>query len=191
MALTVTPGSETADSYATLVECADYFSGMALYNPEMGWQDLADAQKEQRLKLAAMLMESLSYRGMKACRDQALAFPRWWPTDEGCPEEDDPYLTTTEITDAGYDVPAIPNEVKYVQCELAYQVVYKMISEAAPGDAGERFINRITVGSALAVEFGGGADLNSPAFSRYKMTAMSVVSLYLTKWVRRFTGGVV
>ena len=102
MAINATPGAADANSYATLAEAADYIGTLTFAED---WP--ADpAAQEKVLRQAAMIMETLDYKGQRAKSEaaQALAFPRWNIFDR-----------------AGYyiDSATIPALVKRAQIQLA------------------------------------------------------------------------
>jgi hypothetical protein len=74
MALNATPGSPTADSYATLAEGDAYFDAH-LYSS--GWTATLDPTQERALKTATRLLDSyFKWLGVRTYEDQALGFPR-------------------------------------------------------------------------------------------------------------------
>lgn len=74
MAITATPGSSTADSYATLAE-ADAFFASSLY-PEV-WTSAVDDLQERALKMGTRLLDAyFRWLGIRTYSDQALGFPR-------------------------------------------------------------------------------------------------------------------
>lgn len=109
MALTTTPGSATADSYATLAEFNTY---MASRVPNPTWFATAtDAQKEAALKYAAILLDSMfAWTGGAVDSTQARAWPR-----------------TGMLTRNGFTIPtsgvtSIVTDLKNAQCEFAAQL---------------------------------------------------------------------
>lgn len=76
MALTTTVSGASSDSYATLAEANDFFENHKI-NFDATWDALSDAQKEVRLRDAALALGALrSWRGYKPDSDQQLEFPR-------------------------------------------------------------------------------------------------------------------
>ena len=74
MAINATPGSPTADSYATLAEGDAYFAA-GLY-PEV-WTAASDDNQERSLKMATRLLDAyFKWLGVRTFSDQALGFPR-------------------------------------------------------------------------------------------------------------------
>jgi hypothetical protein len=74
MALVTTPGAANADSYATLVEASDYIATLTYATD---WP-ATDPAREKVLKQAALVMETLKFKGsrVKSAEEQALSFPR-------------------------------------------------------------------------------------------------------------------
>lgn len=74
MAINATPGSPTADSYATVAEGTAFF-GASLY-PEVWTAATLDLQ-ERSLKMATRLLDAYyKWLGIRTYSDQALGFPR-------------------------------------------------------------------------------------------------------------------
>jgi len=74
MALNATPGSPTADSYATVAE-GDAYHDTSLF--ATGWTGAVLADKERALKMATRLLDSYyTWLGQRTFSDQALGFPR-------------------------------------------------------------------------------------------------------------------
>lgn len=188
MALIVTPGAPDANSYATLAE-ADAYLAICGYDLDT-WSDLDDAHKEFRLKTAALLMNTLPFRGEKACRDQRLEFPRWWRTDDGYPPYEDTYLTMEDIDDTGHDRPTISDDIKEAQIELAYHVVHKGILETDFLDDPDRVIKSFMLGGSLAVEFSDRTSADSSLLDKSRLRALDVAYFKLFKWIKRVSGGI-
>ena len=71
-----------ANSYVTTTEMAAYMAARENYDVAE-WNNLSDTVKDFRLKVATMLVDSLRYRGVRATRQQCLAYPRIFPSDKG------------------------------------------------------------------------------------------------------------
>lgn len=75
MALDVTIGGASADSYNTLTEANDYFQ----HDPHFSttWSGLTDAVKENWMRMSTRAIDRFStYRGVRQTTTQALQFPR-------------------------------------------------------------------------------------------------------------------
>lgn len=189
MALVTEVGGASSDSYATIAEMDAYLA--AMYDEQTvltEWEDLSETQKEHRAKLAALLMNTIAWRGAKACRNQRLEFPRWWRWDDGYPLDEDTYLDYSDITE--YTAPTISQEVKDAQCELAIQVVHSGITKATILDSPEKEIRAFGLGGSLEIEFFGTGQYAS-TWSKAKISSLDVIELYLGKWLARISGGVV
>lgn len=82
MALTTTAASATADSYATIAEIEAYLATRDPFPTSTyytSWQALSTAAKEWRASMAARILDSLHFRGVRATKEQALQFPRIFP----------------------------------------------------------------------------------------------------------------
>jgi len=147
MALVTTIADASADSYVT-VEEADSYILVRWPGDSDDWFSLSVSEKEDRLRVGAMMLDSLPLRGIKATLVQALAFPRifpgseLWPTDGTGTVSDDPayrYVSWEEVTvlaDAlGVDAPTIPDAVKKAQIETTFLYVVYMFN-LAPDSSG-------------------------------------------------------
>jgi hypothetical protein len=121
MALDVTEGGATANSYCTLVEANAYHDARAL-NPE--WYQASDEDKERHLKWAAKLLgQMFKFIGSRMTREQALDWPRAAGNRALGPDLD------SEIPFALYDVDGfvvsgiVPPRIKEAQAELAFQTM--------------------------------------------------------------------
>jgi len=197
MALITTEGGPDTNSYVTVAE-ADAYIAASAWSARLEWAALATDQKEYRLKLAALMMNIIGYRGLPACLEQRLSFPRWWRTDEGFPdyedwdyevdEEDYPYPTMAEVISSGYKVPTVPQEVKDAQCEVAIQTVHSGILKSKVGAMPKKDIGSLSVGGSLSMSLKDvvGYSLFNPAV----ISTRTIIQILLDKWVKQIGGGV-
>jgi len=189
MALDITVGGSSTDSYVTLSEADSYIEDKGYTTTT--WDALDDEPKELRLTTSALLINTLPLRGAKACRNQRLEFPRWWRTNNGYPPYENTYEEYLDIISAGYAQPIVPVEVKYAQIEIAYHVVHygilAMDSMAYP----EREIKAFGLGGSLSIEFTDLPIKSYSSFSKAKLSSLDIVYTLLHKWIRRVSGGVV
>ena len=75
------PGASNANTYATIQEFDEYISGRDGFNEEE-WKALTLNQQLLRIVYGTAVIDSLVFRGKKATRKQALAFPRIFQSDE-------------------------------------------------------------------------------------------------------------
>ena len=190
MALDVTIGGSASESYATVQELDDYLT--AAYGEEntsvAAFLELEESAKEHRLKLAALTLNTFSWRGAKASRDQRLEFPRWWRTDDDYDyvvEDEDYYINYSDITE---NAPITPAEIKYAQIEIAYQVVDHLLT-VDPLAFPEKEIKMFELGGSLAIEFFG--NTGSSSMSKASLSSLDIVYVYLGKWYKRISGGAV
>lgn len=135
MALTVTPGSASADSYATLAEANTYHSTRR-YPTLTGWAAASDATKEAALRSAALLLDRMiDWTGAAVDSTQARAWPR-----SGMLTLNGFAILTTEI----------PVELKDAQAEFAGQLVQG--DRLSDNDALSQGIASVKAGS-VAVSF--------------------------------------
>ncbi len=188
MALITTVGGSSSDSYISVSEASEYLS--AFYgDAPAAWDALDEGPKEQRLKIAALLLNTFPWRGVKASFNQRLAFPRFWHTDDEYQwvlDDEKTFMDFSEITE---NIPAIPTEVKYAQVEVAYQVVNHMMS-LEPLAFSEKEIKMFELGGSLSIEFFPDSS-NSSRFNKAKVSSMDIIYAYLGKWYQRIGGGVV
>ena len=190
MALDTTIGGSASDSYATVEEMDAYLT--AAYGEEntsvATFLELEAAAKEHRLKLAALTLNTFSWRGVKASRDQRLEFPRWWRTDdeyEYVVEDEDYFINYSDITE---NAPSVPAEIKYAQIEIAFQVVDHLLS-LDPLAFPEKEIKMFELGGSLAIEFFG--NTGNSSLSKANLSSLDIVYVYLGKWYKRIAGGAV
>jgi hypothetical protein len=191
MALVITEGGASSDSYASVADADTYIS--LKYEESQAtivgeWEDLEVDAKEHRLKLAALLLNTFAWRGEKACRNQRLAFPRWWRWDDGYPLDEDTYLDYADIT--GYTPPTTPQEVIDAQFEVAIQVIHSGILAADFLAFPEKEIRSFGLGGSLEIEFFGGGQYAS-TWSKARVASLDVIELLLERWLARVSGEVV
>jgi hypothetical protein len=189
MALDTTVGSNSGDSYVTVAEADEYLEAVYGDNLSTNWSDLDEAPKEQRLKIAALLMNTFPWRGVKASRNQRLEFPRWWRTEDNYEYivEDEDYIL--EYSDIEGTAPTIPAEVKYSQIEIAYQVItYIMTLDSLAFS--EKEIKMFELGGSLGIEFFPDSSESSQV-NKAKLSSLDIVYAYLGRWYRRFSGAAI
>jgi len=191
MALVTTEGGESSDSYVIVDDADTYIAAKYEESQETlatAWEDLTEADKEHRLKLGALLINTFALRGAKACRNQRLAFPRWWRWDDGYPLDEDTYLDYSDITN--YTPPTTPQEVKDAQCEVTIQVVHVGILSTDPLAFPEKEVRAFGLGGSLEIEYFGSGQYAS-IWSKARVSSLDVIELLLEKWLMRISGGVV
>lgn len=151
MALVETPGSASADTYATLAEFEAYAAARL---PAVTWFGAAtDAQKEAALKAAARELDAcFVWTGTAVDDVQALTWPR-----------------SGMLTRNGFDVPTttIPVDLKNAQCEMALQLGAS--DRLGDNDALKKGITSIKAGS-VALTF---SDVQGQA-STYESAGVAV-----------------
>ncbi len=191
MSLVVTAGGESSDSYIT-VAGADAYIELKYEDSQATvfaeWDALDEDPKEHRLKLGALLLNTFAWRGAKACRNQRLAFPRWWRWDDGYPIDEDTYLDYADIT--SYTPPTTPQEVVDAQCEITIQVVHVGILAADFLAFPEKEIRAFGLGGSLEIEYFGSGQYAS-TWSKARVASLDVIELLLERWLARVSGGVV
>lgn len=195
--LVTTVGGDNSNSYVTLSEAETYLASCPQYTLTL-WDALSQAQKERSLIDAARLLDSLKLRGKRASIYQALEFPRWWsggsgfPQDEDYPPDDDDYANEYEhyadIAAAGATPPSLPDVVKEVQCDLAFQVIVSGVYQLDPLEAPSREIRRFELGGALGIEFFGGSVMS---LSKASLSSLDIVFWKMRRWIKHVGGAVV
>lgn len=188
MALDITVGGGSSNSYATLAETATYLE-WAYTDIPSAWDNIDDLRKDFCLQIGALLMNGMKWRGAKACRNQRLAFPRWWRWDDAYPDDEDTYLDYSDI-DASLNPPVVDDEIKYAQIEISYQMVYSGILQMAAMDFPEREIKAFGLGGSLNIEFFQGA-IGKAKFNKANLQSLDIAHAWLEKWVLRIAGAVV
>jgi len=210
MTLTVTAGSTSADSYATVAEADAYMTargGFQTGTLPAEWTALSTAQKEMRLRLAASLMDSLMFRGIKATRAQSLAFPRLfrgddlWPEDvNGNPSDaladqyDDWTAITEAATDEDVDLPTVPQAVKDAQVETAFQVIHLMLSKQDAAESAVQEAGSLTIGK-LSINLGSSSNSSaegvSSIFRSGSFDSQVLILMLLRPYITRVRGAVI
>ena len=103
MPFDATAGSATANSYATVAEADAY---LAVRGDTATWSALNQAAKENKLQWAAIILDTLDFKGSKSTSTQALEWPRYDVTDRN-----------------GWTVSGVPVQVKNAQAEMAFQLI--------------------------------------------------------------------
>ena len=134
MALDVTIGTATSQSYASVAEADAYADTLTF---RTAWPATGTATgKEGALQQAARLLDTLTWKGKKVSAAQALDWPRYGVTDA------DGYTV---------DSTTIPAKIKAAQCELAIRL---MAADRGAQDALQA--TRVKVG-AIEAEYAPGA----------------------------------
>ena len=140
MGLSVASGGANSDSYCSVVWAESYLLG--LYPDGLGdWDSLVKAQKEHRMKLAAMIMGYLPLRGKRAYRNQVLEFPR--------------YIRNEPRALEGKKIPV---DVMRAQALIAYGIVHRgLATESSPDEGGAAGrVSSVSLGGLLSVRFSDG-----------------------------------
>jgi hypothetical protein len=119
-------GSPEANSYLTIAEADEYLSSRDGFDKE-SWEALSEDSKALRLILGTMAVDSLNFRGARATRTQALAFPRVMPGEPLYVEDSEtgePFrhgsweLLVDYAALKRVDAPVIPQAVKSATMEI-------------------------------------------------------------------------
>lgn len=146
-----------ATSFASASEIASYLTekgyGVTLWNacPDQGLAAY----------LAALAIGRMRLRGVRACKEQILTFPRILPMQYAYIDDCTIPYDTWEELETAYDeqtltYPIIPLDVKYAQIELIQQVMLEHISQASTFSAIEEAspgIKSISIGGKISIGF--------------------------------------
>lgn len=195
MTLITTIADPSADSYVSVSEADSYFSNRKGFDTS-DWENLELDEKEWRLRLGAMILDNMKFRGSKATKDQARAFPRipqrssLWRTEVSDAEiAFDTWADVVEYaTDNSLTAPIIPAEVKSAQCEVTYQVVHKHMMDLEPMELGDVKTSFIGLGK-LQVQIGSKFyDMSNDFVDKGTVSAISIVKFYLSRWLTNTKG---
>jgi hypothetical protein len=171
MSLNYTVGRTYSNSFVSLAEADDIVLNYLPY-PTAEWLALSVAKKEYYLKLAAVFMAGLAFRGDLAFEEQALCFPRTCQSD----------------------LMHNPVEVKRAQAAIAYAVIYRNIANISTDmtelDMAGR-INSISLGNALKLTFADKEAATGNIFSSVGNNSYLLIQLELGKYLAQVRGGVV
>jgi len=265
MDLITTLAYHTANSYGTLAEAETYFTTYDRLESSATWESLSDTKKKFALSVAAQVLNTYSFRGMKCIKNQKLAFPRYTyaqlngdyaplnsfyditytsilddtelnvtnnkfvststSADDFYTYIDDDdivinqmikvvrggteYLTIRDMdidgewiqvnetieeeTDLATDIYAsdifgYPDEIKYAQFELAYQVVDTKLFQGTVGSETEYPISSFSISGATSVRY---ASAISNANKFENSATIDIVSYLLEPWLAGIKGYVV
>jgi hypothetical protein len=197
MDVIISIGSPTANSYLTVEEMDAYIGARPGFDGSV-WVALPQATKEFELVLAAQIEDGLSFRGERAVLGQAMAFPRIMPDSPLFIEDRSgkfmPYTDWEALCDyaglTGCPIPVIPDGVKSAQAEIAFQVVHSHLMTLEPFGTGEMDITSLGI-DVISLSFGKGVQSDYNLFSKDQMGAISVVRMYLQKYLAAIRGAVI
>ena len=265
MDLITTLAYHTANSYGTLAEAESYYSTYDRLGDSNTWNNLTDDQKKFSLVIAAQVLNTYSFRGMKCIKNQKLAFPRYTYAqlngdyaqldsfyditytsildDIELNVTDNKFISTSTSADDFYDyiddddivinqmIKAVrggteyltikdmdvdgewiqvnetieeetdlatdiyasdifgyPDEIKYAQFELAYQVVDTKLFQGTVGSETEYPISSFSISGATSVRY---ASAISNANKFENSATIDIVSYLLEPWLAGIKGYVV
>jgi hypothetical protein len=195
MELIADVASPEANSYLTVDDAESRLAVRGGFNLE-SWSPLTSDQKAFRLLMGARIVDSLSYRGIRATKNQNLSFPRLFSGDSLYVEDQDstPVLFRDWESLVEYaalkdtDPPVIPDDVKNAQVEVTFQIVHSYLLTLEPFDSGESNIVSLGI-DVISLSFGnGGGQTSTGFFSKEQLGAISTVKFFLQKYVSPFRG---
>ena len=109
MSLVTTLGGSASTSFITISEADSYLAASTMLDTS-AWTELNDAEKEERLEYAALIMTTqFMWIGRPVFKRQALPFPRWMPGEQAFSLEDI----------------SVPDRIKKAQAYIALNVVHR------------------------------------------------------------------
>lgn len=135
MALETTVAGPNADSYGSLTEADSYFDNKRLNSD--AWDDALQADQEQAMRYATIMLDQLDYVGYASTDTQALKWPRY--ANEAL----------TELI-RNYAINTIPAPIKYAQFEIALWLLETGGSGVAVS-AGT--VESVQIGDAVSVKY--------------------------------------
>lgn len=186
----------TTDSYATVAEADTYLAArrsFASNSNYTSWLQLVATEKAERLRWAALLLDSMRFRGIRSCKAQALCFPRIYHGDDIFPKDNfsresealaDQYEDWDEVVevcdDEDFTYPSIPKAVKDVQIELAFQVVHSHLMQLTPMEESEVFAESLSIGG---LSLSAKTQTEQGVFNKMRLDAMTIVQLKLRPYL--------
>ena len=169
MSLITKIGGRESNSFVTVEEADAIISADGWYDDPTAWDELEPKAKEYRLMLAARMMALLPWKGSKVYCGQALSFPR--------------------SVQQNY---VIPQEVKDVQCFIAYSVAHRGIESrpatADEADTGAR-VSSVSLGGLLAVSFAGNPVTTGSGLDKAIRSSQFPAYWTLANYLTQFRGG--
>lgn len=152
MTLIVEDGSglENADSFASVATADEYHAG---YGNPTAWSSSTTEQKEVALRSASdYLNEQYRYRGVRANRDQAMAWPRYGAVD------DDGYTIDGDV---------VPPQIVDATCELALALRQGVVLTPTQQGNGTLAAESFTVGGvSVSRSFSAPRSSSAPVLAR-------------------------
>jgi hypothetical protein len=197
MELNIEIGSQEANSYIDIAAADAYLAARPGFDTA-AWAEQAEDRKAFELILAAKMLDSLNFRGHRAVKNQAMAFPRIFLRD-GLWVEDSagrymPYEDWQALVDyaglKGVGVPGIPDAVLMAQAEIAFQVIYSHLLTLEPFGAGEMDITGLGI-DVISLSFGKKPQSGYDLFSKDQISAIAPVKLFLGPYLASVRGALV
>ena len=186
------PGASNANTYATIQEFDEYISGRDGFNEEE-WKALTLNQQLLRIVYGTAVIDSLVFRGKKATRKQALAFPRIFQSDE-LSDVQGKMETWEDLSDycdlMGLPLPEVPEKVKIAQIEATYQIVHSHLFTIEPFEDGEASISSLSI-DVISLSFSKAGGSAYSLFSKADFSAASTIKLMLQPYLTTFRGSLV
>jgi len=187
MALIVTSGAATANSYISLADAATRISA-AHAASSVAWTALTDTQKEFRLSIGVKIIDSLNLHGYKACAEQALMFPRFWYSDFNRPKYIDQYPTIASIPvkAAGIDniygsPPTIQTNIKNAQVAFAVDIAHTYLLATS---IAELDLKAIKFGNSFDIPYFPVTTAQTNAYTAAQTAFKTIILTYLKQWVK-------
>jgi len=174
MALNCLIGRRNSESYITASQADTILTEVYGSSEISAWLALTTAAKNFRLKLAAIFMNALPYRGQKAYSSQFLSFPRAYPIQK--------------------DVTVIPDEAKYGQALIAFLIINSGVATSLPSanessEAAFGRVNRMSFGGIFHIGLSDKPLMYGDVLSELTRGRNFIIYTYLQKYITSFRGG--
>lgn len=149
LTLVTTPGSATANSYASVADTTAYAA--EAWPVDTTWTTASLEDQKRALIHAARLLDTHRFAGDRATVAQALAWPRLGVLR--APDADTTSLNALTVNTATYDGTEIPEPVKRAQATLARYLIAKGVEADPFSTEGTASVSSISLGGELSVSY--------------------------------------
>jgi hypothetical protein len=182
--------TSSANSYITSASATAYLQQRPGFSSNIWTGDNSVAFS---LVTAGIILDTMSFKGIKATENQSMAFPRITKDMQGYDSgsfAEPPYSAWSDlVTDynaASVALPTIPIYVKYAQTEIAYQAVYNQLITLDPMEEGDSSIRDVTIGNKIKIGVDSSSNTtikNMSFFNKAFFDSTRIIQFYLKKWL--------
>lgn len=149
LTLVTTPGSATANSYASVAETTAYAA--EAWPVDTTWTTADPEDQKRALIHATRVLDTHRFAGDRATVAQALAWPRLNVLKQ--PDADTTTLTALTVNTAMYEGTEVPEPVKRAQAALARFLIAKGLDADPFSVEGTVGVSSISLGGELSVSY--------------------------------------